>query len=624
MKKFVNIRSLLSDYSRVYPLFFSVVFVLVLFQYSFHSMESGIYDAWIRYDLGMSHKSSVVIISMDEQSDDFLGERYPYTYATHERLLKRVIKDGPALINFFVNLPDGTDEQEGRFRTLINQYADQGGLFRFSTSMDAWGERLPPESLRDLGFSLGLVNIDNAVFAKDDVVRRAILTVSGNESIHLWTANQFRVRSGLHPLSINDIAGAYYNPEADAKFVRFRYFTNPIYGDGEVKRIPYHRVAVGNFPPGYFKGKIVLIGPSYLSRSVDFALTPFNTENYVAAKMGIHAAIIESLIQNKTIYPTSRYFGYFVALLLAVFLSVYVVRANPARALYVVMGTLCIVIASSFALFTLFGVWLNTIHFVLTIAAAFYIGIPFKAIDEYQRRFAIQEETKLLRKVENLKQNFISLMSHDLKTPVAKISGLADTMRRHAHGHKEIEEGIESIVESTRELNNFITSILDLTKVESRDISLNKVSEDVNSVIEQVVEEFRFETRSKSMEVVCELSPLYPIEIDHKLMKRVISNLVGNSIKYAGAGKQLTIKSWDDENWVYIEIADNGVGIPELDIEHIFEKFYRVKNDANHSIKGSGLGLYLVKYFIELHGGTISARSTVGEGTTFEIKLINA
>ena len=83
------------------------------------------------------------------------------------------------------------------------------------------------------------------------------------------------------------------------------------------------------------------------------------------------------------------------------------------------------------------------------------------------------------------------------------------------------------------------------------------------------------------------------------------------------------IKSWDDEKWVYVDIQDNGVGIPKEDLEHIFDKFYRVKNDASHSIKGTGLGLYLVKYFVELHGGTIDAQSTLGQGTKFTVKLRN-
>jgi signal transduction histidine kinase len=99
---------------------------------------------------------------------------------------------------------------------------------------------------------------------------------------------------------------------------------------------------------------------------------------------------------------------------------------------------------------------------------------------------------------------------------------------------------------------------------------------------------------------------------------------VENAIKYAGKGKTIGIKTWDDADWVYLEIKDNGVGIGEEDLLHIFDKFYRVKNDSTHAIKGSGLGLFLVKYFIELHNGVISAHSKLGEGTSFIIKLKNA
>lgn len=107
-------------------------------------------------------------------------------------------------------------------------------------------------------------------------------------------------------------------------------------------------------------------------------------------------------------------------------------------------------------------------------------------------------------------------------------------------------------------------------------------------------------------------------------MNRVLSNLIENAIKYSGENTEVTIKTYDDEKWVYIDIQDNGVGISEDDLQNIFEKFYRVKNDASHKIKGTGLGLYLVKYFVELHGGTIIAKSSVNAGTTFQIKLKNA
>ena len=106
-------------------------------------------------------------------------------------------------------------------------------------------------------------------------------------------------------------------------------------------------------------------------------------------------------------------------------------------------------------------------------------------------------------------------------------------------------------------------------------------------------------------------------------MKRVISNLVENAIKYSGQNSQVNLKTWDDEKWVYIEVKDSGKGISLDDLGHVFEKFYRVKNDANIKIKGSGLGLYLVKYFVELHEGEIVPSSVVGEGTSFLIKLRN-
>ena len=125
------------------------------------------------------------------------------------------------------------------------------------------------------------------------------------------------------------------------------------------------------------------------------------------------------------------------------------------------------------------------------------------------------------------------------------------------------------------------------------------------------------------MTIESELSPLYPIQVDTVLMNRVISNLIENSLKYSGKGKSVFVKTWDDTEWVYVEIRDNGVGIGPDDLAHIFDKFYRVKNDNTHAIKGSGLGLYLVKYFIELHNGVITATSQLGEGTSFIIKLKN-
>jgi signal transduction histidine kinase len=277
----------------------------------------------------------------------------------------------------------------------------------------------------------------------------------------------------------------------------------------------------------------------------------------------------------------------------------------------------------SYLLFVFMGLWLYTAHLVVTVFVVYYIWIPFRAIGEYQRRYAIQEETKLLKQVEKLKQNFLSLMSHDLKTPVAKIAGVADNLYTQNSGNPDIREKSQLIIDSTKELNKFISSILDLTKIESSNFGLNKISKDINSLIENVVKDLNFSANQKQVQIKKQLAPLYPIEIDVTLITRVISNLVENAIKYSGAGTIVEVNTWDDEKWVYIEIKDNGVGIPVEELSNIFEKFYRIKNDANHSIKGTGLGLYLVKYFVELHGGVISVDSIAGKETKFLVKLVN-
>jgi signal transduction histidine kinase len=164
---------------------------------------------------------------------------------------------------------------------------------------------------------------------------------------------------------------------------------------------------------------------------------------------------------------------------------------------------------------------------------------------------------------------------------------------------------------------------LDLTKIESSNFGLNKASKDVNILVEAAIKELQFSAGQKQVQVKKQLSPLYPVQIDVNLITRVISNLVENAIKYSGPGSVVEVNTWDDEKWVYVEIKDNGVGIPAEELSNIFEKFYRIKNDANHSIKGTGLGLYLVKYFVELHGGVISVSSIAGQETKFVVKLLN-
>ncbi|WP_408098263.1 ATP-binding protein [Peredibacter sp. HCB2-198] len=614
------------EFSKFAPLLVTLAFILILIQYSFHPLESIFFDFWEKTDFpAKSFKSSIVLVSLDEESDQFLGETYPYTYASHTRLMSRLMEDQPGLINYYVSLREPDSDVEARYQTEfhenIKSYSPSNDKFKFGTEIDNLGELIPPEALRDVGYYLGQLYKDQLVFSKDEVVRRAILNISGEDSIHLWTAKRYRELNNMPVIDATAYKGAYYNSEADANFALFKYSGNPT--SSRIPIIPFHRVVVGNFPKGFFKDKIVLVGPQYLSNSSDFILTPFEKENAKTPKLAVHADVIEALVSEKTIYDVDDLVTQIASILIAILLSYIISRVQPVKGLMITILLIIGILLTSYLAFVTLGWWIKLSHLVLSIFVVYYIWVPFRAIEEYQTRYAIQEETKLLKQVDNLKQNFISLMSHDLKTPVAKIAGIADILKIKFNNTPEQMELIDNVVASTKELNNFINSILDLTKIESQNLTLRKESKDVNKIIEGIIEKLEFEANAKSMKIESDLSPLYPIQIDTVLMNRVISNLIENAIKYAGRDKTISVKTWDDPEWVYIEIRDNGVGVGPDDLAHIFDKFYRVKNDSTHAIKGSGLGLYLVKYFIELHNGVITATSQLGEGTSFIIKLKN-
>ncbi len=614
------------EYNNLYPLFFTLIFILILIQYSFNSLDAIFYDLWTRSDFSTSKPDQIVIVNMDEESDQFLGEVYPYTYATHNRFMKKLLADNPRGIGYLVSFQEPESEGDAKylkqFRNLILNFKSDSTFFRIGTNRDSWGEQVPPQDLRDLGYSLAILNKDGTTFSKDNVTRRAILNISGEDSFHLWMANQFQLLQGIDVLDATSYKGSYYDLESDATFSMFSYSNNPT-KNLEYNIIPYHRVVVGNFPKGFFRNKIVLVGSSYLSNSDDFLYTPFGKENKKSSKLTIHAEILNSLIKKQTIFQIPNWITDIFAIIVAIFLPFVISRVQPTKGILITMSIMVGIFILTFLLFLIFGVWLKISHIILSVFVVYYIWVPFRAIGEYQTRYAIQEETKVLKKVDKLKQNFISLMSHDLKTPVAKIAGIADILKVQYNNNPKQNELLTNIIDSTKELNNFITSILDLTKIESRELALKLESKDVNTLIEKTVESLRFEASAKSMKISTELDPLYPIQIDVNLINRVFGNIVGNAIKYAGKGTEVSVKTWDDEAWVYIEIQDNGKGIGKEDLDNIFEKFYRVKDDESHKIKGSGLGLYLVKYFIELHQGLISVESELEKGTKFLIQLKN-
>ena len=221
------------------------------------------------------------------------------------------------------------------------------------------------------------------------------------------------------------------------------------------------------------------------------------------------------------------------------------------------------------------------------------------------------------------KSDFVANVSHELKTPLSLLSLFSEILElgRVKSEEKKIEY-YRIMRHESRRLNKIIDNILDFSKIEAGRKTYNFEEGDVGEVIENVLASYRYQIVNSGFDVQTNIQPdLPPVLIDRDAMSQAISNLLDNAIKYSRDVKELSITTKTSGTDLSIEMADRGIGIPRAEQTKVFEKFYRVGNGLVHDVKGSGLGLSLVKHIIEAHKGTISVESDVGKGTRFTILL---
>jgi signal transduction histidine kinase len=221
------------------------------------------------------------------------------------------------------------------------------------------------------------------------------------------------------------------------------------------------------------------------------------------------------------------------------------------------------------------------------------------------------------------KSNFVSNVSHELKTPLSLLSLFSEILELGRVNNEEKKTEYYGIIrhESLR-LNKMIDNILDFSKIEAGRKKYIFADGDMAEVIEHVLSSYRYQIINSGFDVQTNIqADLPPVLIDRDAMAQAISNLLDNAIKYSREVKQLSITTEQRGADLSIEIADHGIGIPRAEQAKIFEQFYRVGNGLVHDVKGSGLGLSLVKHIVEAHHGTISVESDVGKGSRFTIRL---
>ena len=226
------------------------------------------------------------------------------------------------------------------------------------------------------------------------------------------------------------------------------------------------------------------------------------------------------------------------------------------------------------------------------------------------------------REAEQLKSTFISVISHELKTPVALIKGYADTLNRHdAHWDlTTIQDGLTVIEEEADRLGELIENLLAASKLQAEGMRLNLDDANLPLIAEQSVE--RFQTQTDRHTLRLDFPDDFPIICgDATRLRQVLDNLLSNAIKYSPKGGQIAIRGNYDDRWVRVAVSDQGPGVPEDQLERVFERFHRVNNALTNNTQGTGLGLYLAHAVITAHGGRIWASNNPGGGATFSFTL---
>ncbi|MFD2618070.1 two-component system histidine kinase PnpS [Terrilactibacillus laevilacticus] len=230
-----------------------------------------------------------------------------------------------------------------------------------------------------------------------------------------------------------------------------------------------------------------------------------------------------------------------------------------------------------------------------------------------------------LKKLENMRKDFVANVSHELKTPITSVIGFTETLLDGAKENKTLEEQfLHIILKESKRLQSLISDLLDLSKIEKDHFVINWQKVNLNLIVEDVMLILADKAFQKNIVLTSHTSePCFALGDPYRI-RQIMINLITNAIAYTPAKGKVTVSLKNDERHVKLIISDTGIGIDKKHFPRIFERFYRVDKARSRDLGGTGLGLAIVKHLVEVHEGHIEIDSELGQGTTFTISFKKA
>ncbi len=394
-----------------------------------------------------------------------------------------------------------------------------------------------------------------------------------------------------------------------ARYINFQGTENRFF------KVTYNQLINNEWPLDFFKDKIIVLG-GFTNSDYEY-ITPMGSYG--------RSSLVAQLIENKYYSQWIKSWGFWmqsIVILLIIILIYFSTLSLPRNlSITVTIVSLFAMVILNIYFFDIHQFWFPMASTALCIFLGWLVGYTVLTSNIEKKNFQLEQASETRAQLEQMKSNFISLISHDLKNPLAKIqSVVARNLASSVEG--PMANDLTAIQKYSEELDHYIRSILNIARVESQNIKLNIVPSDLNQLIDASIISLRPLAHDKNIKIDTDLAPLFLTEMDPILIKEALINIIENAIKYSPSGTVIAIKTFETDLHIVTEIKDQGYGISEAELQKVGQKFFRSASVPD-SIKGSGLGLFLVKYFIELHSGKMEVVSILNQGTTVRIKLPN-